>query len=80
MKVEYSNKAVKVIERLDTKTKQRIRAAINTLPDGDTKQLSGRVVTWRLRIGGWRVLFSYPEKDIILVEKIAPRGQVYKGD
>jgi mRNA interferase RelE/StbE len=78
MKVEYSKKAVKVINRLDSATKQRIRVAINALPNGDTKQLTGRIKTWRLRVGDWRVLFSYPEKDIILIEKIAPRGQAFK--
>ena len=77
MVVEVSKKAVKVINRMDIKTKQRLKAAIYALPDGDTKLLNGRVKTWRLRVGGWRVLFSYPENDRILVEKIAPRGQVY---
>ena len=78
VQVEYSKKAFKVISRLDVTTKQRIRAAVNGLPDGDTKHLSGSNGTWRLRVGDWRVLFSYPKNDCILVEKIAPRGQVYK--
>jgi len=78
--VEYSKKSVKVINRLDVKTKQRLRIAINSLPDGDTKLLSGRIKTWRLRVGDWRVLFSYPDNNTILIEKIAPRGQIYKED
>jgi len=78
LKVEFSKKAVKVIERLDVPTKHRIRDAINALPEGDTKLLSGQVETYRLRVGGWRILFSYPDNDTILIEKIAPRGQVYK--
>jgi mRNA interferase RelE/StbE len=76
--VEYSKKAVKVINRLDAPLKQRIRAAVNALPKGDVRLLSGKTGTWRLRIGDWRVLFSYPERNKILVEKIGPRGQVYK--
>ena len=34
--------------------------------------------TYRLRVGDWRILFSYPEDGIILIEKIGPRGDVYK--
>lgn len=78
MNITYSKKAVKVINRMDTITKQRIRKAIELLPDGDIKLLQGHVSTYRLRVGDWRVLFSYPESDTILVEKIGPRGQVYK--
>lgn len=33
----------------------------------------------RMRVGGWRIVFSYPDKNTILIEKIAPRGDVYKG-
>lgn len=78
MNITYSKKAVKVINRMDTITKQRIRKAIEQLPEGDIKLLQGHVLTYRLRVGDWRVLFSYPENDTILVEKIGPRGQVYK--
>ena len=76
--IVFSSKSIKTINRLDVTTKQRIRKAIQNLPNGDTKQLSGCINTWRLRVGDWRVLFSYPDDDTILIEKIAPRGQVYK--
>jgi mRNA interferase RelE/StbE len=78
LKIEFSKKSVKVINRLDVTTKQRLRQAINCLPEGDTKLLTGYIDTWRLRVGDWRILFSYPDRDTILVEKIAPRGQIYK--
>ena len=78
MRVEISKKAAKVIGRMDEKTKQRLKTAIYALPEGDTRLLSGRVQTWRLRVGDWRILFSYPDKETILVEKVAPRGQAYK--
>jgi mRNA interferase RelE/StbE len=78
MRTEYSKKAAKAIERMDTATKQRVRQAIHSLPAGDVKQLSGRIGTWRLRIGALRILFSYQDEDAILIEKIAPRGQAYK--
>jgi len=78
MEIKVSKKAVKVIERMDAPTKQRVKTAIFALPDGDTRQLVGRVSVWRLRVGDWRVLFSYPDENTILIEKVAPRGQAYK--
>lgn len=78
MNIIYSKKAVKVINRMDTPTKQRIRKAIEQLPDGDIKLLQGQVSIYRLRVGNWRVLFSYADSNTIQIEKIGPRGQVYK--
>jgi len=79
MEIRYSRAAVKVISGMDRPTKQRIRAAIEKLPEGDIKVLKGSKGSYRLRVGDWRILFSYPEHDIILIEKIGPRGEVYKG-
>lgn len=79
MEINYSKAAVKVINSLDRPTKQRIRAAIEKIPEGDIKILQGSNGSYRLRVGNWRILFSYPAHDIILVEKIGPRGEVYKG-
>lgn len=64
---------------MDRISKQRIKVAIEKIPEGDIKALQGAPGSYRLRVGDWRVLFSYPECDIILIEKIAPRGEVYKG-
>ena len=80
MNIVLSKQAVKTINRIDTFTKQRIKAAIERLPDGDTKQIKNRhIVTYRLRVGDWRVLYSFETNNTILIEKIAPRGDVYKG-
>ena len=79
MKVEYAKVAVKVINSLDRPTKQRIRAAIEKLPEGDVRPLKGSSGSYRLRVGDWRILFSYPVQDTILIEKIGPRGEIYKG-
>ena len=78
MKIEYARGAVKVINSLDRPTKQRIKAGIEKLPQGDIKPYKGSPGTYRLRVGDWRILFSYPEDDTILIEKIGPRGGVYK--
>jgi mRNA interferase RelE/StbE len=80
MNITFSKQAVKTINRMDTSIKQRIKAAIERLPDGDTKQIKNRhIVTYRLRVGDWRVLYSFENSNVILIEKIAPRGDVYKG-
>jgi len=80
MNIIYSKQAVKAINRMDGATKQRIKTAIEQLPDGDTKQIKGRkITTFRLRIGGWRVLYFFENGDTISIEKIAPRGGIYKG-
>lgn len=79
MRIEYAKAAVKVINGMDRPTKQRIKTAIEKLPDGDVKPLKGSVGSFRLRVGNWRILFSYKEHDIILIEKIGPRGEIYKG-
>lgn len=79
MQAKLSKKAVKVLELLDKKTQERIWEAIRKVPEGDIKRLVGDNGAYRLRVGGWRILFSYPEENLILVEKIAPRGDAYKG-
>lgn len=92
MDIQYSKKAVKVINRLDKPTKSRIKEAIEGIPKGDIKVLQGSENSYRLRVGDWRILFSYFETErkdettgeiitekAILIEKIAPRGEVYKG-
>lgn len=79
MQITYSRAAVKVINGMDRATKQRIKAGIENLPKGDIKPLQGNKGSYRLRVGDWRILFSYPEDDTILIEKIGPRGGVYKG-
>ncbi|MBP5719083.1 MAG: type II toxin-antitoxin system RelE/ParE family toxin [Abditibacteriota bacterium] len=79
MEIRYARAAVKVINALDRPTKQRIKKAVEGLPKGDIKPLSGSKGLYRLRVGDWRVVFSYPKENAVLIEKIAPRGDVYKG-
>lgn len=79
MEIRYAKAAVKVINGMDRPTKQRIRNAVERLPKGDVKPLSGSVRLYRLRVGDWRIVFSYPDGNIVVIEKIAPRGEVYKG-
>ena len=77
--VEYSKRAVKTIGGMDRPTKQRIKKAVEGIPQGDIVELQGTKGIYRLRVGAWRVIFEYLSTDKVLVSKIAPRGGVYKG-
>ncbi len=77
MQIEYKKKAVKYINSVDKQTKCRLKEAIEKIPFGDIKKLAGLENEYRLRVGDLRVLFSL-ENDIITINDIKPRGQVYK--
>ena len=79
MYIVYSKAAVKTIAAMDRKTKQRIKEAVENIPGGDIKPLRGSSTLYRLRIGNWRIVFSYPNSETVLIDRIAPRGDVYKG-
>ena len=79
MNIQYSKQAVKAISGMDKPTKQRIKAGIEGIPKGDIKPLQGSNALYRLRVGSWRIVFSYPDRNTVLIERIAPRGDVYKG-
>lgn len=74
--VQYSKQAVKFLKKQDYITRSRIVSAINNLPSGDVKKLQG-TNGYRLRVGDFRVLFDR-DGNIINIEKIENRGQVYK--
>ena len=79
MKILYARVTVKVMEAMEKRVRQRIKESIEGIPEGDIKPLRGSSTLYRLRVGGWRIVFSYPKSDTVLIEKIAPRGDVYKG-
>jgi mRNA interferase RelE/StbE len=80
MLIILSKSAEKYFERLNEPTLSRISDAMKGLSDtfsqGDIKKLSGRG-GYRLRVGGYRVLFKI-EGETIIITGIAPRGQAYK--
>lgn len=77
MQIEYKKQAVKYINSADKPTKKRLKEAIEKIPFGDIKKLSGLENEYRLRVGDLRVLFTL-ENNIITVNDIKPRGQAYK--
>lgn len=76
MRIEYEKEAAKHIQAQDKTTRQRLKAAIEKLPDGDIKKLQGYKNDYRLRVGDLRVLYSV-ENDIIKIKDVLPRGQAY---
>ena len=86
MLIKYSKDALKFLAKLDKKSVQRIREAINGLtqtpPVGDIKTMQGYADgRKRLRLGSWRIIFKYTaenEVEILLVMDIGNRGDIYK--
>ena len=86
MKIKYSRDALKFLSKLDKKSVERIRTAIQGLtldpPIGDIKPMQGyNDGRKRLRIGGWRIIFKYGEEseiEILFVIDIGNRGDIYK--
>ena len=86
MRIEYKKAAVKAINSMDSRTKARIKEAIEGLtqkpPIGDIKHMQGTSDgTMRLRVGKYRIIFRYDNNgdiEILLILDIGPRGDIYK--
>ena len=76
MEIQYSKQAIKFLKKQPASVSQRIRNAIHALPAGDVKKLSNHN-GYRLRAGSYRVIFDR-DGNILMIEKIDNRGQVYK--
>lgn len=77
METRYSKQALKFLAGQDVFARQRIVLAIDRLPQGDVVKLRG-LRGYRLRIGCYRVIFER-NADVLYIEKIDVRGEVYKG-
>lgn len=79
-KILFSPTARKRFLSLDNPVQVRIKSGIQKLstvpPQGDISKLKGREGLYRLRFGGWRIIFRLT--DIIEIIAILPRGQAYK--
>ena len=83
MKVVFTRTARKSLQRLPAHRRTQIvarieAAAAGNAPNIDVRQLAGSDLQ-RLRVGEYRVLFAIdPEAQILRVELIRTRGDVYK--
>ena len=79
MKIKFYKQATKALKGMDKTTRSRVANGISGIPQGDIKRLQGHDELYRLRIGDWRIVFSYYDGETVLIEKITPRGGAYKG-
>ena len=80
MQVLLHRSADKYYERLNQADKDRIDEALDDLekepPGGDIKPIAGDPGRFRVRVGGFRLLFRIKD-NVILITHIDPRGQAY---
>lgn len=84
--ITIHKQAQKKLLSLATPDRHRIAEAIQQLgndPDDErlnVKKMQGSAAdTWRLRVGGWRVIFARDDAvRVIAIERIGARGDVYK--
>jgi len=74
---EYSKQAEKFLSSQSVDTILRIKLAIRKLPFGDVKKMKDTKNQYRLRVGDFRILFTRTQ-ELITIDKIDNRGQVYK--
>lgn len=86
MRVEYSRMAAKALQRMDKPLRNRIHEAIKGLlltpPQGDIKPMQGKPEgRYRLRVGGYRVVYRYDQDGtmvVLFIIDVGPRGDIYK--
>jgi mRNA-degrading endonuclease RelE of RelBE toxin-antitoxin system len=75
---ELRPQAATSLRRLSPPDRERILAAIEGLPEGDVRSLTGRPGKYRLRVGDWGVLFGIGQGNVIIVFRVAARGSAYQ--
>ena len=80
--VLWTEPAIGDMRRLDRKVARRVRNALLRLAEtghGDVKQLAGKAGELRLRVGDWRVRFSFRySTKTIEVLRVLPRAEAYR--
>ncbi|MBQ7516780.1 MAG: type II toxin-antitoxin system RelE/ParE family toxin [Schwartzia sp.] len=77
MATTYAREAIKTMKSQNKSTRDRIKQAIDKLPEGDIVPLRGLENVYRLKVGVWRVVFEKIGDDIV-IHRVRPRGQAYK--
>lgn len=77
MEIKFTREAGKQVNKLQQPLKDRIRQAVEKLPDGDIVKLQGYSTKYRLRVGDYRIIFDVSD-DILTIGEILPRGEAYK--
>lgn len=81
LSVVVSRRAARRLRRapadLRVRLVQRIQEAAEDPTGKGAEPLEGYPDYWRVRVGGWRILYSWTSTEL-RVEAIGPRGQVYR--
>ena len=80
--IEWRQRALKDLYRLSPEMRRRVLAAVNRLGEeaGDVRRLEGfKPPLYRLRIGDWRILFTYEESGVTKIQRVLPRDKAYRG-
>lgn len=84
LSLRFAKPAIKTLCKMPTGIAKRMRMELDAVAAdpaayrGDWKPLQGSDF-WRLRVGDWRAICDVRDGELILlVIKIAPRGDVYK--
>jgi mRNA interferase RelE/StbE len=79
MKISYSKTFEKKFFKYDRKLQIKIFEAIQNLPSGDVKKMSGNDIPpiFRIRISKYRILFHMNDEEIQIL-KVDSRGDIYK--
>ena len=69
--LNFTNRALKDLEKIDNQNKNQIRQKLDLLINGnqniDIKKVSGeKFPTYRLRFGNYRVIFEANKKEILI--------------
>ena len=81
MEIKYHKRAIKFINSLPPKERERIKAGIYRLIDSpetcDIKIVEGYNDLFRLRIGQYRVIYT-KDNVILFIVDVGNRGDIYK--
>lgn len=79
MKILYSKTFEKKFATYQQKLQIKIFEAINNIPDGNIKKMTGNDIPpiYRLRVSKYRILFHINEEEIKIL-KVDSRGDIYK--
>ena len=79
MHAKLSKRAAKFLVAQVPSVKDGIKSAIDEIPKGDIKPLQGQFSgLFRLRVGGFRVIFNYMDAGTVFIYDIGSRGDIYK--
>jgi mRNA-degrading endonuclease RelE of RelBE toxin-antitoxin system len=78
VRIEYAGLGLRDLDKLDARVCKRIAASVERLPHGDIRRIVGAdEPTWRLRVGGWRVMFVRIEPGVIVVTRVLHSSRAY---